>query len=668
MPAISIPRDQGGKWSGIFPGFFRGNLWKTHSVDLEKQEGKILLSKRMVVKASSATLANLGVVDAFLPSDADATQRFWALSSRGRLFKTNLLSVGGGVWSQDALSNTPTEAFDILVHETFGSNGRLLATKDDDIAILNSTNHANAWVSSWWKRRAIASSTDATPIEITTSAVHGFSTGDTIRVSGHETNVAANGTWVITVVNTTKFTLDSSAGSGAGAGGTTGNCGYLNQPALTVGFPHPGDTFNRLAIIGDRNFIHTIDRNDAVENQRLILPPHLAVLHIFHTKNRVWILCQDRYIAGRGSVIEWDGFSLSYLYEHPVYANAAVAGCDHNNSPVILNSKGWLLFFDGAGFSPKRNVFFLTEDQMELRYGSGTSITVRPRGMMSKEGLVHISVSSDPTNGTVPKRMNAGVWVYNPETDNLYHKYSFSLYDGSTDFDFGQLYASEGGALLDVAGSDGFFASSTVYTAYSGSTQSSIHLLTSFQNSGRGYFVTTRMTTAEAQQMWSKIWAKFKKFTISSNRIIVKARGEDPYETSSNLRPYTATITWVSTTSFTGVLPTGVAVGDEVEILAGHNAGVCTHITVLSATPDGAATITVTVDAVPYASTSAALARFDNWKKLGTVSSTSVKRQDYGMKGINSEFAQLKIEFFGAYMEFDEAIIESETNQRVKRG
>lgn len=70
---------------------------------------------------------------------------------------------------------------------------------------------------------AITSSTDATPIEITATA-HGFSTGDRVVIYGHTTNVAANGTYKVTVIDADTFTIQdeltgaSIAGSGAGAG------------------------------------------------------------------------------------------------------------------------------------------------------------------------------------------------------------------------------------------------------------------------------------------------------------------------------------------------------------------------------------------------------------------------------------------------------------------
>jgi len=68
----------------------------------------------------------------------------------------------------------------------------------------------------------IASSTDATPIEIT-SLAHSLETGDKIIVIGHTTNTNANGSWTVTKVSATKFTLDDSTATGGGAGGASGH-------------------------------------------------------------------------------------------------------------------------------------------------------------------------------------------------------------------------------------------------------------------------------------------------------------------------------------------------------------------------------------------------------------------------------------------------------------
>jgi hypothetical protein len=80
----------------------------------------------------------------------------------------------------------------------------------------------------------ISSSTNATPIAITTSGAHGISVGDIVVVGGHATNTAANGTWQAgsgtagTTLNlTTK--LDGVNSTGNGVGGATGWVINLSQ-------------------------------------------------------------------------------------------------------------------------------------------------------------------------------------------------------------------------------------------------------------------------------------------------------------------------------------------------------------------------------------------------------------------------------------------------------
>ncbi len=80
----------------------------------------------------------------------------------------------------------------------------------------------------WNRSQAIASSTDATPIVVTIPAGHGYEVGDTVLIAGHTTNVAANGTFVLSAVGATTITLTGSVGSGAGAGGADGTVVFSN--------------------------------------------------------------------------------------------------------------------------------------------------------------------------------------------------------------------------------------------------------------------------------------------------------------------------------------------------------------------------------------------------------------------------------------------------------
>lgn len=100
-----------------------------------------------------------------------------------------------------------------------------------------------AWVTWDWARNTtanlhvipIASSSDSTPIQITTGNLapagveSGFVSGQTVTIIGHTVNTNANGTWVISTIGGTTqggtgttFLLVGSTGTGAGVGGATG--------------------------------------------------------------------------------------------------------------------------------------------------------------------------------------------------------------------------------------------------------------------------------------------------------------------------------------------------------------------------------------------------------------------------------------------------------------
>lgn len=82
----------------------------------------------------------------------------------------------------------------------------------------------------------IASSTNASPIVVTTSAPHGLLEGDRVLVVGHATNTAANGTWFAHIVDGAHVALYggwtpgtgvTSASTGNGVGGATGTTKFL---------------------------------------------------------------------------------------------------------------------------------------------------------------------------------------------------------------------------------------------------------------------------------------------------------------------------------------------------------------------------------------------------------------------------------------------------------
>jgi hypothetical protein len=79
--------------------------------------------------------------------------------------------------------------------------------------------------------RQITSSTNATPIVVTTAVAHGFTTGDIVYVDGITTGTSGNGLWAITAASGSVFSLTdpvtaaNAVGNGIGAGGYCVNMG-----------------------------------------------------------------------------------------------------------------------------------------------------------------------------------------------------------------------------------------------------------------------------------------------------------------------------------------------------------------------------------------------------------------------------------------------------------
>jgi len=117
----------------------------------------------------------------------------------------------------------------------FGREGFLDGSLDWDtqnfVAALLDLNTAEVGV------RQISSSTNATPIVITTAVAHGYTNGDIVYIDGHTTNTAANGVWAITAASGSVFSLtDPVSGANSVGNGVGGATGYgVNMGRGTVG-------------------------------------------------------------------------------------------------------------------------------------------------------------------------------------------------------------------------------------------------------------------------------------------------------------------------------------------------------------------------------------------------------------------------------------------------
>jgi hypothetical protein len=147
-----IPNKQSRRWEGAYLGSYYGDIWKTFNVDLDREEGKISLSRRtlMVADTTDTNSDTLGRVSCFLISDASDSLQYWAASRGGRLYRA---SVPNDSWDLDTLANSPTGVLDMTIHENDSDSASgqnvMFVTNDTDIATLNDTG-ANTWNANWW--------------------------------------------------------------------------------------------------------------------------------------------------------------------------------------------------------------------------------------------------------------------------------------------------------------------------------------------------------------------------------------------------------------------------------------------------------------------------------------------------------------------------------------
>jgi len=107
--------------------------------------------------------------------------------------------------SNTHIFSKPSDCLEIL---------RVWDMKGTAIAVIDASN-ASPIVITTSTEYTITNATNADPIVITTSAAHGYETGDEIFISGVLGNTDANGTWDITKLSTTTFSLDDSEGNAA---------------------------------------------------------------------------------------------------------------------------------------------------------------------------------------------------------------------------------------------------------------------------------------------------------------------------------------------------------------------------------------------------------------------------------------------------------------------
>lgn len=432
--------------------------------------------------------------------------------------------------------------------------------------------------------------------------------------------------------------------------------------------------YTQSVAVSDLNRIHTINTGTSAVSKNLVtLKTEDKILWIKTASTRVWIGTINT-TGGEGLVYEWDGASATTTRAYKIGATGALAGVIKNDIPYIMTSDGSLKVFNGSGFQtiaqlPHTKSPYLLKNSTLSTAGNGNDRWIHPNGMKLIDGSINILINnvleetSDYTN--LIENEPSGIWEYNEEV-GLYHKYSFTL-DKTGALDHGQNGINYAGALFETkAKESSLLAGATVITSSTATNTAVFYddLLNTIAK--RGFLVTPWLQSNEIQDVWQKLWIKFKDFDNATDKIIVKYRvKKDKDLPAIYSSTYTSTTTFTITSATNLLTTTNILdVGNEVEIIIASGSGTTAHIS--SVDVAGTYTYTVTLDEAICPASGTGKVRFNNFKKLGTITNQNITNQFFTL-GEKATEMQIKLELRGTgnNPEINQVVVLSNTDLPV---
>lgn len=331
----------------------------------------------------------------------------------------------------------------------------------------------------------------------------------------------------------------------------------------------------------------------------------------------------------RGRVLSWNGNSSGALTEYILESTGALSCVIKDDVPWIIDSNGKLLvwnsstFIEKASFFKKRNKqFFSPSFVMNRRF-------IHPNGMAIIDGDIHVLVdlmNNDVANhlGSQEECNPSGIYVYDTATGSLRHKYAFGLSKAADSIkDFGAFAISRAGALAEIpstkdyptnTGNGTFVAGCSFYSNATTALGGIFYDDTNDTLIKSGYFITSVINAGASkesiQDAFGKAFAFHSKYLNAADKMVIRYRTAD-------FVPSFLTITWIDSTTFTTTSgASGYSIGDEVEIINGTGAGMCSNITDIFTSDVG---YMVRVDETHTNATGTAIAKFSKWKYAGTI-------------------------------------------------
>jgi hypothetical protein len=213
--------------------------------------------------------------------------------------------------------------------------------------------------------RQITSSTNATPIVVTTAVAHGFTTGDIVYVDGITTGTSGNGLWAITAASGSVFSLTdpvtgaNAVGNGVGSGGYCVNLGRstsadffddfdaalvgskvnLTSPTIVGGVADAADvTFTSVsgASVEAVGIIRDTGANGTSEMVALITGKHIVVCNTNLAAGTTLLVEPIKYAIPNGTVL---AFSTGQSATMTALANAGDRSLTVSSTTVTAGGK-----------------------------------------------------------------------------------------------------------------------------------------------------------------------------------------------------------------------------------------------------------------------------------------------------------------------------------------
>ena len=182
----------------------------------------------------------------------NATQ-FELEGSNGAVGANNGVFTGGGTWSLPILGTTAAAG---LLQNLFITNPGTALTCNSTISVSGSMVVASDSITG-------VTNSSTGPIIITTNSTAALTTGETVTISGVGGNLAANGIYTITVINSTEFSLNGTTGSGNYTSGGTWSLSLLSLLAgKTIMLRIAGVNNQGLLLVGVDNVQATVTFSD----------------------------------------------------------------------------------------------------------------------------------------------------------------------------------------------------------------------------------------------------------------------------------------------------------------------------------------------------------------------------------------------------------------------